>query len=101
MDGEERDLRLEILNSLLTTPHRELQQVAGLHREMLDRDALFYGHLAAWYQRHGDVREHQEVFIAHLLVSELPEHRDAGYALLQELPPYQVARVIDFMRRHL
>jgi hypothetical protein len=95
----ERDLRLEMLNSLLTTPHRQLEQVAEVHGEMLQRDPLFYGHLAVWYQRSGDVRDHKEVFVGHLLTSDLPEHRDAGFVLVQEFPPYQVARVVDFMKQ--
>ena len=95
----ERDLRLEMLNSLLTTPHRELQQVAEVHREMVERDPVFYGHLAVWYFGHGDVRDHKEVFVANLLVSGVPEHRGAGFVLLQRLPPYQVARVVDFMKQ--
>jgi hypothetical protein len=32
----ERDLRLEMLNSLLTTPHRELGKVAELHKLMVE-----------------------------------------------------------------
>ncbi len=100
MTNTERDLRLEILNSLLTTPHRKLENVGALHDEMIGQDPLFYGHLAVWYQRNGAVRDHQEVFIGNLLASALPEHRQAGFILLQELPPYQVARVIDFMKRH-
>jgi hypothetical protein len=95
----ERDLRLEMLNSLLTTPHRQLEQVAAVHGEMARRDPLFYGHLAVWYQRNGDVRDHKEVFLGQLLTSELPEHRDAGFVLLQEFPPYQVARIVDFMKQ--
>jgi hypothetical protein len=95
----ERDLRLEMLNSLLTTPHRRLEQVAAVHGEMAQRDPLFYGHLAVWYQRNGDVRDHKEVFLGQLLTSELPEHRDAGFVLLQEFPPYQVARIVDFMKQ--
>src|SRR6476620_1429081 len=62
MPAAERDLRLEILNSLLTTPHRKLEEVAAVHAEMAQRDPLFYGHLAVWYQRNGDVRDHHEVF---------------------------------------
>lgn len=96
----ERDLRLEMLNSLLTTPHRKLEQVAEIHQLIVELDPLFYGHLAVWYQNNGDVRDHKEVFIAHLLTSDLPEHRDAGFMLLQQLPPYQVARVVDFMKVH-
>lgn len=97
----ERDLRLDILNSLLGTPHRKLDGVAEQHTTMRERDPLFYGHLAVWYQRNGDVRDHKEVFTANLLVSALPEHRDAGFMLLQEFPPYQVARIVDFMKRSL
>ena len=49
METQEFDVRLEVLNSLLTTPHRRLEQVAGLHQSMIERDPLFYGHLAVWY----------------------------------------------------
>ncbi len=97
----ERDLRLEILNSLLTTPHRQLDQVAELHKEIGALDPLFYAHLAVWYQRHGDVRDHKEVFIGNLLASSVEEHRDAGFVLLQEFPPYQVSRVVNFMKQHV
>lgn len=97
----ERDLRLEMLNSLLTTPHRRLEEVADVHTEMGQLDPLFYAHLAVWYQRFGDVRDHKEVFLGNLLNSPISEHRDAGYMLLQEFPPYQVARIVDFMKRKL
>lgn len=97
----ERDLRVEMLNSLLTTPHRQLEIVAELHKEMSELDPLFYGHLAVWYQQNGDVRDHKEVFVANLLTSDLSEHRNAGFTMIQELPPYEVARVIDFMKQRL
>lgn len=99
MQTDERDLRLEILNSLLTTPHRELSQVAALHGEMIARDPLFYGHLAVWYADKGDVRDHKEVFTANLLTSKIELHRGAGFVLLQAFPPYQVARIIDFIKQ--
>ena len=99
MQNVERDLRLDMLNSLLTTPHRELDKVAELHRQMVERDPLFYGHLAVWYQRHGEVRDHKEVFVGNLLASTVAGHRGAGFVLLQELPPYQVARVVSFVKR--
>ena len=101
MQNQEQDQRLNLLNSLLTTPHRELEKVASLHKEMTNKDPLFYGHLAVWYQREGEVRDHKEVFLANLLVSAVTEHREAGFVMLQELPPYQVARVLDFMKRSL
>ncbi|MBD2005592.1 MULTISPECIES: hypothetical protein [Cyanophyceae] len=100
MNTLERDLRLEMLNSLLTTPHRELGKVAEVHKMMVELDPIFYGHLAVWYQRHGDVRDHKEVFVGNLLTSSLNEHRGAGFMMLQEFPPYQVARIVDFMKQH-
>lgn len=99
MRAFERDLRLEMLNSLLTTPHRQLEQVAALHKDFIELDPIFYGHLAVWYQANGDVRDHKEVFIANLLSSKLTEHRDAGFMLLQQFPPYEVSRIVDFMKK--
>ncbi len=101
MTNAERDLRLEMLNSLLTTPHRKLEQVAETHKLIVDLDPLFYGHLAVWYQRNGTVRDHKEVFVGYLLTSAIPEHREAGFMMLQDLPPYQVARVVDFMKQKI
>lgn len=95
----ERDMRLEMLNSLLTTPQGNLEDVAELHAMLIARDPLFYGGLAVWYQLNGDVRDHKEVFIANLLAGTFPGHREAGFVLLQELPPYQVVRIVDFMKR--
>lgn len=100
MNTAERDLRLEMLNSLLTTPHRKLEDVADIHNTIADLDPLFYGHLAVWYQQHGDVRDHKEVFVGNLLASKLTEHRDAGYMMLQNFPPYEVARIVDFMKQY-
>ncbi len=100
MNNTERDWRLEMLNSLLTTPHRELGKVAEIHKLIVELDPIFYGHLAVWYQRNGDVRDHKEVFVGNLLTSNLTEHRDAGFVMLQEFPPYEVARIVDFMKQH-
>jgi hypothetical protein len=96
----ERDLRVDMLNSLLTTPHRELGKVAELHKTMVELDPIFYGHLAVWYQNNGDVRDHKEVFVGNLLTSNLTEHRHAGFVLLQEFPPYQVSRIVHFLKQH-
>jgi hypothetical protein len=93
----EQDLRLNLLNTLLTTPHRALDQVWPIHRDLCGQDPLFYVRLAAWYSDHGDVRDHKEMFVISLVLSEFEGHRDVGLAMLRGLPPYQVARVIDFI----
>lgn len=93
MANIEQDLRLDILNTLLTTPHRDFAAIHPLHRDMAEKDPRFYVRLAAWYSDHGEVRDHKEMFVVHLALSEFPGHRDVGLALLRQLPPYQVARV--------
>ena len=97
MSKTEVDLRLSMLNSLLTCPHRKLGLVHPLHAELVKQDPRFYVRLAAWYADHGDVRDHKEMFIVALALSDFPGHSDTGLAMLRELPPYQVGRVIDFI----
>lgn len=97
MTAPEQDQRLAMLNGLLTTPHRELGLLWPVHRDLIGRDPRFYVRLAAWYFDHGDVRDHKELFVIGLALSHFPGHRDVGLALLRELPPYEVARVVDFI----
>src|SRR5436305_8226400 len=93
----EQDLRLRLLNTLLTSPHRKLEAVWPVHQEIVSADPLFYVRLAAWYADHGDVRDHKEMFVATLAQSNFPGHREVGLAMLRELPPYEVSRVLDFV----
>src|SRR5205814_1456072 len=97
MANAEQDLRLKLLNTLLTTPHRQLENIWPVHKEMVAADPRFYVRLAAWYNHHGDVRDHKEMFVISLALSDFDSHRDAGLALLRELPPYEVVRVLDFI----
>ena len=94
----EEDQRLQILNTLLTTPHRELTKVYPIHQRMVVDDPLFYGHLAAWYDKTGEIRDHKEMFIINLCLSNFEGHRDVGLALLREMNSYQVFRVLSFIR---
>src|SRR4051812_14829581 len=93
----EQDQRLWLLNTLLTTPHRALAEIHPVHAEMVASDPLFYVRLAAWYSDHGDVRDHKEMFVITLALSDFSGHRDVGLALLRQLPPYEVLRVVDFI----
>jgi hypothetical protein len=95
--NQEQDLRLALLNSLLTTPHRQLAQIRPIHQDMVEKDPRFYVRLAAWYADHGDVRDHKEMFIITLILSTFEGHRDVGLAMLRSLPPYEVTRVLDFI----
>src|SRR3712207_3839650 len=93
----EQDVRLRLLNTLLTTPHRKLEEIWPVHADMVKADPRFYVQLAAWYADNGDVRDHKEMFVATLSLSDFPGHRDVGLALLRQFPPYEVVRVLDFV----
>src|SRR5260370_12479046 len=95
----EHDVRVQILNSFLTTPHRKLEELAPLHTRALDGDPLFYGDMAPWYFEKGEVRDHKALFVAHLATSEYREFREAAWVLLQQLAPFEVARVLDHVKR--
>lgn len=95
----ERDARIQMLNSFLTTPHGKLAALAPQHTGALQRDPLFYGHLAAWYAERGEVRDHKVLFVTHLLTSDYGEHREAGWVLLQGLPPHMVAAALDHAKQ--
>ncbi|MBV9228986.1 MAG: hypothetical protein JOZ18_06705 [Chloroflexi bacterium] len=97
--NNEQDVRIQILDSFLTTPHRKLEELAPLHSSALERDPLFYGHLAPWYFDKGAVRDHKTLFVAHLATSEFPEFRGAAWMLLQKLAPFEVVRVLDHSKR--
>jgi hypothetical protein len=98
MSMNEQDLRLGLLNTLLTTPHRDLNSIYPVHQEMLKQDPRFYVQMAAWYADEGEVRDHKEMFVVNLNLSDFPGHRDVGLAMLREMPPYQVGRVFDFVK---
>ena len=94
----ERDLRSALLNTLLITPHRDLAELYPIHDQMIKQDPLFYMHMAAWYADHGQVRDHKEMFVIMLSLSDFEGHRDVGLALLRQPPPYEVARIVDFVK---
>jgi hypothetical protein len=97
MATSEQDLRLGILNTLLTTPHRKLHEIYPIHQQMISQDPLFYARLAAWYNQNGEIRDHKEMFCINLALSNFEGHRDVGLAMIRELPPYEVIRVVDFI----
>jgi len=87
------DVRMKVMNSLLTCPHRDMADILALHKEMHDADPEFYAHMAVWAQRNTKVRDHKEAFVAVLFASDYPELREVAYVLMQGMPAYQIARI--------
>ncbi|GAI23333.1 unnamed protein product, partial [marine sediment metagenome] len=97
-NSKERDLRISLFNTLLTSPHRDLDGLYPVHENIVDQDPLLYRQLASWYWDKGEIRDHKEMFIINLSLGKFEGHRDIGLALLRKLPPYEVRRVLDFVR---
>ena len=98
MATREQDLRLEILNTLLTTPHRKLEQIWPVHQD--DGRSRTRGSTSAW--RPGTPTTATSATTrrcssSRWSLSDFAGHRDVGLALLRGLPPYQVVRVLDFI----
>lgn len=89
----ENDVRVSLLNTLLQTPHGDLEKLMPVHRQIIETDPLFYVHLAAWYRLTGKVRDHNDLFVFFLTHSTFPGHREVGLALAGQLPPHQLSRV--------
>jgi len=97
----EQDYRLNIMNVLLRTPHRDVTPYVPLFADVHDRDPLFFVRLAAWYNENGSVHDLKQLFIAFLSISKFSEDfRDVGLAMLEKLPPFQVERVTKMIKGH-
>ncbi len=107
------DFRYKLMGALLTTAHNNVKtggrgesnaalvkELAALHVDVLDKDPDFYAHLGAWYMTHGEVRDHKEMFVTYLLLSDPSlDLRQYGKAMLQTLPLYQVARIVKLLKK--
>lgn len=98
-EDNQAPVQQEIFKTLLRTPHRAVDETICIHREQYDRDPNFYAKLAVHAAMRGGctVRDVNEVFIANLFTSEFQEHREAAYVMLQNLPPYEVTRVMNMV----
>ena len=94
----EADLRVKILNSFMTCPHRDTEQIMKVHQEIQDKDPLFYSHLAAWYRKHGDLRDHNEVFTALLSVDAYLPNRETGLALFRDQALFMKSKILGFIK---
>jgi hypothetical protein len=94
-------VRVEILQSLLASPRGKLEELKPIHDKAMASDPIFYPYLALWYFETGEVRDHKHLFVAHLLTSNIGQHREVGWKLLQRLAVYEVAKVVKYSKEHL
>ena len=58
MTANENDLRVGLLDGLLRNPHGDQLKNIELHNDILEKDPIFYAHLAMWYDKNGSSKPH-------------------------------------------
>jgi len=94
----EQDVRIKLLNTFMSCPHRDTDLLKDVHEELRSKDPAFYPHLAAWYTRHGDIRDHRELFISMLCTDPFTQNRETGLALFRDAPIFMKERVRGFIK---
>jgi len=94
----EQDVRVRMLNAFLTCPHRDMDSIKPVHEDLRAQDPVFYAHLAAWYEIHGELRDHKEMFKAMLLTDPFSDNREIGLALLRNAPPYEKRKILGTIK---
>lgn len=94
----EEDIRLQMLNSFLTCSHRDTVELNKFHEELQTKDPTFYSHLASWYQKNGDIRDHKEIFSARLITDSYLPNREVGLALFQKHPFFLKSKIFNFIK---
>jgi hypothetical protein len=97
----EASARQTLIQSFLEASHGNLAGLRDKHARALDQDPGLYAPLSRWYQQHGTLRDHHELFAAHLLTAKDQEFRHHAYVLIQPMRPYQLARVIRYVKEVL
>jgi intein/homing endonuclease len=95
---QEEDIRLQMLNSFLTCSHRDTVELNKFHEELQAKDPTFYSHLASWYQKNGDLRDHKEIFSARLIIDTYLPNREVGLALFQRHPFFLKSKIFNFIK---
>lgn len=94
----EGDIRVRILNSFMSCPHRDTDQLKKIHEEIREQDPLFYAHLACWYLKKGEIRDHNEVFASMLITDPFTDNREVGLALFRKHADFMKSRILGFIK---
>jgi hypothetical protein len=82
----------------MSCPHRDTDAIRKIHEDLQKRDPSFYAHLAAWYDKKGELRDHKEVFTSMLIVDPYLDNREVGLALWQKAVPFMKTRILGFIK---
>ena len=79
----------------MQVPHGDLTATLKVHKEVCDRNPLFYAKFATWFMENGTVRDHKVAFLQTLFNAKEPELREAAWMLTQDVPLEMVYRMVD------
>ena len=94
----EEDIRAQLLNSILTCPHRDTDKVEEVHKMVQEKDPVFYAHFASWHRDKGEIRDFNEVFCAHLITDPYIENREVGLGLFGDHVSYMKERITGYIK---
>ena len=94
----EEDIRVRILNSFMTCPHRDTDSLMKIHAQIREQDPLFYAHLACWYLKKGEIRDHNEIFASMLITDPYIDNREVGLALFRNHAIFMKAKILGFIK---
>lgn len=101
LNDNEKDVRLALIQALITCPHGDYRLMWEKHAEVVKADPMFYAHASAWYRKNGKIRDHNLLFAGSLLMKSEGLFRSAGNNLLNCLAPYQAKALSEFVLKTL
>lgn len=87
----------ELLDSLLATRERDLQEVEAGHRQLLEASPVLHRQLLSWLAEHEADSNHLAVGLAILATRPEAEGRRFVAELIAQLPVTALANVVDFI----
>lgn len=94
----EEDIRLKMLNTFMSCTHRDTDAIKDIHKELQEADPVFYSHLACWYRKNGELRDHNEVFTAALITDPYMDNREVGIGLFQDHALFMKRKIVGFIK---
>lgn len=92
--------KAQLIGELCKSPHGDLSEYAAIGLSWAKNDPDFFGHLLAWNERKGQVRD-SKVALPCLALASRPsdvDYVENALAHLADLPPFMFVRGLDFLR---
>lgn len=97
----EQDNRRNLIQTLLSVPHGDLDQIVRVHGQVSVADPYFYMHVIPWLYANSEVRDHISSAVVVGSTSDWQEHRESALGVLNRLGVMQVSKIArEVIKRH-